>query len=271
MLLTDVWVAIELFVACRWSRSPWRIPLTAVRGVRTGKLEMVHHFASCKEQACQERYDAWASLDVDRSTTLTWLLLRRMPTRRWAPAHHRVGINGGQSPEQLYVTCARIYCLADPWWWSPKVTALLWTYSFMLTLSPPFPRWCFWCWCATCFVASLRRSSSPLLGSAKKKQLVYVQQECERQECEWHQCEARCRNANSANETKVWRSSVRMWAVQCEKKLWRKGHCDMHAFHCFIDKSPSSGIVKTICDSSTLTALPQLGKPNLTEFSLPKS
>ena len=31
MLLTEVWVAIELFVACRWSRSPWRIPLTAVR------------------------------------------------------------------------------------------------------------------------------------------------------------------------------------------------------------------------------------------------
>ena len=88
----------------------------------------LHYLAYCKEQACQERHDAWASLDVERSTMLTWLLLWRMPTRRWAPAHHRVGMNGGQSPEQLYVPCVRMYCRViqlfhddDPQNWSYSI------------------------------------------------------------------------------------------------------------------------------------------------------
>ena len=194
MLLTEVWVAIELFVACRWSRSPWRMPLTAVRGVRTGKLEMVHHLAPCKEQACQEHYDAWASLDVDRSTMLTWLLLRRMPTRRWAPANHRVGMNGGQSPEQLYVTCARMYCLViqlihndDLQRWSHSIVVDVQFYAdFVAALSAVM----FWCWCATCqFVASLHRSSSLFLGSTKKE---------------------------TACTTRVWKTKVRMTPVQSQ-------------------------------------------------------
>ena len=191
MLLTEVWVAIELFVVCRWSRSPWRIPLTAVRGVRTGKLEMVHHFASCKEQACQEGYDASASLDDDRSTMLTWLLLRRMPTRRWAPAHHRVDINGGQSPEQLYVTCAHMYCL---------VIQLI---HMMMIPKVKLQHCCgrtILCWLChrpfrcDVFVFDMPRVLLPACVAIarhywavqKKKQLV--KQECERQKCEWHQC-----------------------------------------------------------------------------------
>ena len=60
MLLTEVWVAIELFVACRWSRSPWRIPLTAVRGVRTGKLEKItHRFAAHDDKSAAVRQAPW--------------------------------------------------------------------------------------------------------------------------------------------------------------------------------------------------------------------
>ena len=143
-----------------------------------------------------------------------------------------------------------------------EATALLWTYSFMLTLSPPFPRWCFWCWCATCqFVASLRRSSSPLLGSTKKKQLV--QQEFERQKCEWHQCEARCRNANSANETKVWRSSVRMWAVQCEKK-----NCDEKDTVTCMPSTALSTKARVLGSLKPfVTLLPKLPFPNLASLT----